>query len=345
MTPDDDAAVALLLEMLEVASPSGHEEALAKLLQERMDGLGFASYVDDVGNVVGDIGTGDGPTVMLLSHLDTVDRPLEARHDGDWVHGRGAVDAKGPLAAMICGAARRPDFPGTVRVIGAVEEELLSKGGHHVAATMEAPDILVIGEPSGASALVLGYRGKCDVGYRVDRPSTHSTNPEAKATELVVEFWQGLLDVLGPDRDHARFDAPAATLRGIGGDPVSAWADIDVRLPPGFDVDAFARALAGIAGDGELDVVRSIPAVKAKRSNPAARALSAAIRSQGKQPRPLLKTGTSDMNTVHPIWGDLPVVAYGPGDSSLDHGDEERLEVAEFLTGVAVIATMLDELA
>ena len=44
-----------------------------------MRGLGFACARDEVGNVIGDIGTGDGPTVMLLSHLDTVDRPLAGR--------------------------------------------------------------------------------------------------------------------------------------------------------------------------------------------------------------------------------------------------------------------------
>ncbi|WP_433338420.1 M20/M25/M40 family metallo-hydrolase [Spirillospora sp. CA-294931] len=49
--------------------------------------------------------------------------------------GRGAVGAKGPLAAMISAAASLPAFPGTVRVIDAVEEELLSKGGHHIART------------------------------------------------------------------------------------------------------------------------------------------------------------------------------------------------------------------
>jgi hypothetical protein len=35
------------------------------------------------------------------------------------------------------------------------------------------------------------------------------------AGELAVAFWQAVVDELGPDRDHARFDRPAATLRAV----------------------------------------------------------------------------------------------------------------------------------
>ena len=87
---------------------------------------------------------------------------------------------------------------------------------------MPPPDALVIGEPSGWDRVVLGYKGKFDLDYRVDRPATHSTNPVAKATELVVEFWQGLLDALGPERDHAALRrARPRRCAAIGGDPVA----------------------------------------------------------------------------------------------------------------------------
>jgi acetylornithine deacetylase len=50
--------------------------------------------------------TGDGPTLMLCGHLDTVglaamERPLEPRIDGDRLVGRGAYDMKGGLAATL----------------------------------------------------------------------------------------------------------------------------------------------------------------------------------------------------------------------------------------------------
>jgi LysW-gamma-L-lysine carboxypeptidase len=84
--------------------------------------------------------------------------------------------------------------------------------------------------------------------------------------------------------------------------------------------------------------------VRSGRSDPVVRAVTAAIRRHGGTPRPTLKTGTSDMNTVAPHW-DVPMATYGPGDSSLDHSDEEHIEIAEFLKGVDVLTTALDELA
>jgi len=345
MTLTDDCAVSVLHDMLAIPSSSGDEEKLARHVCKRLTELGFSARLDEVGNVIGDIGTGVGMTVMLLSHLDTVDRPIPVRRGSDGrLYGRGAVDAKGPLAAMICAAAGRPGFPGTVRVVGAVEEERLSRGGHHITRTLEEPGLLIVGEPSGSAGVVLGYKGKVDLEYKVTRPPTHSTNPRPKASEIAAAFWQALLDILGPNRDHGAFHQPAATLRAIRGDPVSAWLDIDCRVPPGFNLDGFVTALRQAAGDGELRLVRYVAGAQVSRANPAARCLSAAIRKHGGKPRPILKTGTSDMNTVAERWS-MPMVAYGPGNSSLDHSDDEHIEIGEYLRGVAVLGSALDEIA
>src|SRR6185436_18163467 len=96
--------------MLSIPSPSGQEAALAEFLRNATRELGLESMVDDVGNLVAVTGTGRGPTILMLSHLDTVDDPMPARRLDDRVVGRGAVDAKGPLAAMVLAAAARKDF-------------------------------------------------------------------------------------------------------------------------------------------------------------------------------------------------------------------------------------------
>jgi LysW-gamma-L-lysine carboxypeptidase len=338
VTPDD-----LLYRMLEIPSLSGDEQALARFLTATMTDLGFRARRDEVGNVIGDIGGDDGPVIMLLSHMDTVGPMLPARRDAERLYGRGAVDAKGPLATMICAAAARPDFPGTIRVIGAVEEEWLSRGGHHIAATVPPPDALIIGEPGGWERVVLGYKGKIDLEFWVERPASHSTNPAAKASEVAAGFWQHVLDTLGPERDHGSFSVPAATLRKITGDLVTGRVEVDCRVPPGFDVDDFVGRLRQAATGGEVKLIRSIPAVRVERSSPVASCLSAAIRRQGGQPRPTLKTGTSDMNTVSPTWT-VPMAAYGPGSSALDHSDDEHIELAEFRSAIAVLGAAVDEL-
>jgi LysW-gamma-L-lysine carboxypeptidase len=80
------------------------------------------------------------------------------------------------------------------------------------------------------------------------------------------------------------------------------------------------------------------------RNDAVARALSGAIRAEGGVPKPKLKTGTSDMNVVSPVWR-CPIAAYGPGDSMLDHTPRERLEIAEYLRSIRVLARALSTLA
>jgi LysW-gamma-L-lysine carboxypeptidase len=49
------------------------------------------------------------------------------------------------------------------------------------------------------------------------------------------------------------------------------------------------------------------------------------------------------MNIVGPAWR-CPIVAYGPGDSSLDHTPEEHIDLAEFRRVVDVLAHTLETL-
>jgi acetylornithine deacetylase/succinyl-diaminopimelate desuccinylase-like protein len=81
-------------------------------------------------------------------------------------------------------------------------------------------------------------------------------------------------------------------------------------------------------------------AFRAEKNTPLVRAFLAAIRDKGGRPRFVLKTGTSDMNVVGPIWG-CPICSYGPGDSALDHTPDERISLSEYLQSVGILKAVL----
>jgi LysW-gamma-L-lysine carboxypeptidase len=338
-------AVGLLRAMLEIPSPSYHESALASYLVTAMRGLGFRAYLDVVGNVVGELDRGPGPSVMLLGHLDTVPGVLPVRSVEGRLYGRGAVDAKGPLATMICAAVNAVDFPGRIVVVGVVEEETpCSRGAMAIRQTLRRPDALVVGEPSGWSGVVLGYKGKLDLRYEVTTPATHPSNPAPKASELAVQSWATLCDLLPPEASHTSFDVPAATLVSVAGDLTSAEMVFSVRTPPGFDGAAFVNALRERLPAGRLTVVNEVPACRTDRRDPIVRALFAGINQLQGRSRALVKTATSDMNTLAEVW-DVPMATYGPGDSALDHSDDEHLVLADYQRGIAVLTAALLEFA
>lgn len=343
--PSDDYAAALLKSMLEIPSPSYGEAELAHHLLGVLRELGFVAYLDGAGNVVGELDLGAGPTVMLLGHLDTVPGTRPVRFDGGRLYGRGAVDAKGPLATMICAAARCRTGRGRVVVVGAVEEETPgSRGAMYVRGHYPKPDAIVIGEPSGWSSVVLGFKGKLDLRYRVTCAATHPSSPAPKATELAAKIWAELLDLLGPDVSHLAFDRPGATLVSNVGDLTAAVADFCVRLPPDFDVTALLAALRERDGGlGALEVLNAVPACRVSRTDPVVKALCRAIRDRGTAPTTKLKTATSDMNTLAEVWS-VPMATYGPGDSRLDHSDAEHIVLDEYFHGIEVLTAAVTAL-
>ncbi|MGH8934440.1 MAG: M20/M25/M40 family metallo-hydrolase, partial [Egibacteraceae bacterium] len=233
-------AVALLDGMLRIPSPSTAEAALAMFVARQASALGMRGRRDEVGNVIAETGTGtgDGPTILLLGHLDTAGDQIPVRREEGRLYGRGAVDAKGALAGMVCAAAARPDLPVRLIVAGAVEEETAgSRGANHLVRTLARPDAVIVGEPSGSAHVVLGYKGQVTLRYRVSRPATHPTNPRENAIEAAVRFWEDVRRELG-ERQSPSFSRPTAALLEIAGDMVEARASIDCRIPPHFDVAA-----------------------------------------------------------------------------------------------------------
>lgn len=340
-----DSAVALLCRMLMIPSPSGRERPLAEFLAETMKVLGFDTRIDNVGNVIGETGRGHGPSVMMVGHLDTVPGTVPVHNDGARLHGRGAADAQGPLAAMVMAAAQARDFPGRLIVAGVVEEETpSSRGAVYLGTTIDRPDALIIGEPGGWSNVVIGYRGKLDLVYRVKRPCTHPTNPAAKATEIATEFWRHAVEAVGDDYGHDSFDRPGLTLVSMSGDIGETEMQISYRLPTGFDVHTLLDKLRDRDDDAEMEVLNSIPAILVDRRNAVVRALSAGIRKTSGTPHLKKKSGTSDMNTLAEFW-DIPMATYGPGDSQLDHSPEEHTDISDYLKGISVLSAAIDELS
>jgi LysW-gamma-L-lysine carboxypeptidase len=338
--------VGMLYRMVQIPSVTGAEQRLATYLVTEMRKLGFRSCQDEIGNVIGKIGDRRlGPTTMLIGHLDTVPGYLPVGIDGDKLTGRGSVDAKGPLATMIWAAARAADrTAGRIVVVGAVGEEGTSPGARHLLSG-EKPDAVVIGEPSGARNVVIGYKGTMRISLDVTRAAVHTSAPAEKAVEVVAGFWHDLQNHVNVSRAAARpFERPFAALVCLRGDITTARAEIMCRTPVGFDTPGFRSWLESRADGDNLSIYEEVPAVRSRRSDPVAQSLSSAVREKGMPATLKLKLGTSDMNVVGPVWS-VPIAAYGPGDSQLCHSDDEHISLAEYRLAIDVLAAAIPRIA
>jgi LysW-gamma-L-lysine carboxypeptidase len=345
-TTDDHATIDLLRGLVAIPSTSGNEAQAVAYLCQQMTDRGFKAGPDEAGNAVGVIGSGER-SVVLLGHIDTVPGNIPVRIEDGILHGRGAVDAKGPLATFVAAAAMAADrLNATVTVVGAVGEETIGSPGATAVAKWPAPDFCIIGEPSGWDAVCLGYRGTLSLIYRLRQEGRHTAGPGESVGEQAVAFWNALTAECAERNEGAKgaFDSIGQSLRGMwtesDGLIDEARLSIGLRLPPGLDVEQLIGRLRELAGEAELSVEGCQEGYRSDKRTPLVPPFLRGIRAQGGNPRFTVKLGTSDMTIVGPVWR-CPIVAYGPGDASLDHTPDEHIVLDDYVRAVRVLAEVL----
>ena len=369
--------VSLLEELLKIYSPTGGEAEAVGYLVAQMKAMGYETSIDEAGNAVGVI---EGPAIagatrsheairpheiMLLGHIDTVPGFIEVKREGDpsassgqILRGRGAVDAKGPLACFVAAGALAGKIPGRrITVIGAVGEEGDSRGAKFIlksrlpsrvpSRVQRAPTMLIIGEPSGWDKVTLGYKGSAWFEFTAERALAHTAAQVESACEAAIGFWNRLTARaadLNADKPKM-FDQLLPTLREMNsrsdGFVESARLRFGLRLPPGLSVGQLSGMIDELAAGDRVEFIDGVPAYRAEKNTPLVRAFLSAIRAEGGDPGFTVKSGTSDMNLVAPAWN-CPAAAYGPGDSALDHTPDEHIFISEYQRAVRVLARVLD---
>ena len=337
--------------LVERFSPTHDEAEAVAWLVKRMTTLGFEiARADDAGNTVGTIGEGPNQ-IVLLGHIDTVPGKIPVRVENGILHGRGSVDAKGPLAAFVDAAAQTGRVPGwQIIVIGAVGEEGDSAGAWHVA-TRYHPRFAVIGEPSGWNRIALGYRGVVRFRFHAQRAIGHSASGRDSVCELAVEFWNRLMEICSKENRglERKFEQVTPVLQQMhsGGDGFIEEGEVsgNIRLPQRIASERMKQLLQEAAA--EIGAVESegvpLEAYRAEKNTLVVGALLSAIRSLGGDPSFSLKLGTSDLSIVGPAWN-CPMAVYGPGDSTLDHTPGECISLEEYGKAVAVLGNALKRL-
>lgn len=335
-------AEALLLGLVSIPSLSGAEWQASAFLSDWMADHGFQARVDETGSAVGERGSGSRE-IVLLGHIDTVSGEVPVRTEGRRLFGRGSVDAKGPLAAFAIAAAAA-DLPPDVRliVIGASEEEAASSRGARHARLRYRPEACLIGEPSGWERLTLGYKGRLNLVWSWEGGLAHSAGPILSPAEVAVESWRWVESYAAAFNEGQSevFRKLSPSLLSIQttreGSFGHASMEVNLRLPLGLSPTDLEQALQAGIPNGEMRFYGHEAAFRASNDNALTRALRSAIRAEGGRPRHVHKTGTSDMNVVGPVWR-CPIVAYGAGDSRLDHTPEEHIDLDEFQRSIRVL--------
>lgn len=351
-----EQAVRLLTNLLGIYSPSGKEEDIASFVAQELKKLGFQVGIDSVGNVIGTVGEGH-PVVFLCGHMDTVAGIIPIRFEEGKIFARGAVDAKGPLASMIMGAAQAakdPAFKGRILLASVIEEEATSRGIKEIIKEGIQADYAIFGEPSGVENITIGYKGQIQLKIICKTQTGHASTPwlYENALEKAYELWGQIKNNFSPvEKQESTFSAVSTCLTKITGGqansviPFEAEMFLDVRVPPQFTTkqvyDDVRKVIERYKDSNPKVLVKTslqdtVEPFEVDKSSPLVRALSISIRRvTGKPATVLRKTGTGDMNILGKAMN-VPIVTYGPGDSHLDHTVDEHIIIDEYLNSIQV---------
>lgn len=377
--------VAFLRELIAIPSLSGEEGAAADRVLAEMRCLGYdEAYRDVAGNAVGRIGHG---TMIIVydCHMDTVAPaspdawrfpPYAGVVDAGIVHGIGASDNKGGLAAIVHGGGliRRLGLPGayTLYVLGAVQEEhceglalkcFLDERGLR-------PDFVVSGEASGLR-LVRGHRGRTEVVATARGRTCHASMPELgdnailKATPF-VEAVRAASDGLPADpflgRGTQVVSRIESTPDSVNAVPDSCTVYLDRRLVPGETEASVLDSLRRLPGAAELSLEvpayagRSytgqtlhgrafFPAWSLAQNNELVRAAARVAASvMGREPEigswPFSTDGCYSAGTLG-----VPTIGFGPGFERFAHAVDDQVPVDHLTLCAAFYAALPAELS
>lgn len=321
-------------------------------------------------SVVATLGEGN-PVIMLHAHIDTV--PIgseEAKHwstdpyeptfkDGK-LYGKGSIDDKAPLAAMIWAFKKMATekLRGTLVLVAAAEEETggqlgtrwLSSEGH-----LPECNFIIVGEQTD-NRIALAHKGVMRATVTTHGHSVHATNPD-RGVNAITAMARVILALENhhrnlSQRQHPLVGTPTCNVGTIqGGSTANAVPDsctirLDRRMIPREDPEAVKRELQEVIA--AVDVSPANVEVgeflfsnwfDSKLETPYGRVFFETVR-QHKDPGPVgYLPGSDAKHLMNLAKGDM--VVFGPGSYEVAHAFDEYVELSALHECEAILSDFL----
>jgi acetylornithine deacetylase/succinyl-diaminopimelate desuccinylase-like protein len=375
-----ERAEQLLKEIVGIRSVVGEDTTAHLWMAKQMEEIGMSVEMYPVEGrkvplVLGVIeGEGDGPGVLFDGHFDTVHAVASDWSNDPWdpvvedgvLYGRGAVDSKGSMVAMLMAAKAVVDSgqarSGPIYFMSDSDGEDGFRGAALIAdlGVIDRVGTMWSAEATSNQGVEIAYPGISTWKITAVGRTAHPTEPEhginavTKMAKLVEAVDQGRMAL--PQGDSQWFE-PRVTINGIRTRPGGGWAIpgrcdavLSVLSPPGASlnevrdaVDAFLRVLE--QEDGEIRYERKILPMGAGRlwlrpgevdpEHAGVKALEAAIREHGSNDPEVRKFNGGWVDAVELMRPggdgfDTPAtITFGPGDFELAHTVDEHIPIAE----------------
>jgi len=350
-----------------VLEPGGSGEVeISRLVADLLEGWGLDPTLNECApgrfNLRAGMGDGDGPTLLLNGHLDTVGvdgmtvDPFGADVVGGRMTGRGSCDMKSGLAVILATAhrLRYTRIPGRLELLFTADEEHASLGMQAAVEEGIDADFAVVTEPTSL-AVMPAHKGFSWVRARVGGRAAHGSRPDVgidaiRSAARLLAALDGL--------ESRLLGAPAHPLLGhgslhagtiSGGQAPSVYPELcEVRLErrtlPDEDPRAFQAELEEVVSTvrrahPEVSVALETELVRegsdVSPDHPGVEMLLAALEAEGLPRRVEGMTAWVDAAFLNAAG--IPSICFGPGSIEQAHSADEWVSLREIERGAEVL--------
>ncbi|MGA3283966.1 MAG: M20/M25/M40 family metallo-hydrolase [Verrucomicrobiota bacterium] len=301
-------------------------------------------------------------TLLLAPHLDTVgadESQFVPRRKNGRLHGRGACDTKGSVAAMLtalCELANAKSRPNETEIVfaGLIDEEHAQAGSRALAASGLQADLAIVGEPTRLQ-VVTAHKGSLWLQLETRGKAAHGAAPHLG--QNAVHEMARIVDALETDyaarlrkRKHPLLGAATVNVGMISGGaqpnivPDRCAITIDRRTLPGETEAGVRREIAAFLNSKNLSV--KISSTK----------LAPALSLETNPKLPLVRQFLWSIGQLKPAGVDyfcdaavlasagIPSVVFGPGDIAQAHTADEWISLVSLERGKNLLLNFLNSL-
>ena len=378
--------VELAKSLISIQSYSGlenQETRTACFIDKLFADSGFESNVIEVtdgrSNVIARLpGSGGGKNLLLTGHLDTVpaydmENAFSPVIKDGKLFGRGAIDMKGPIAAMICAmkCIKKMGVPlsGDVIFAGVIDEEERSFGTVHLLKNMPKIDAAIVGEPTSFN-LCIAHRGLEWLEIHIEGRTVHGgrqsegLNAISKAAEFLIYLDERMSGFIA-NSSHPLIGSGSyniGTIKG-GTQPSTVAGDcfitLDRRWLPGENhaeimaqfeevIESFKERAPGykfnmkILDSSLMEPGYTHEVMETGRDEEIVKVIGGAVKAiLGKEPVIARFPAWTDGGLLS-TYGKLPTVVFAPGDKlESAHSSVEQIEVDNLIKAVPLYAWII----
>lgn len=359
---NNERLIATFLELVQIDSPSGHEQEIGKHLEARLRSLGLTTEIDPVGNLVSRLDSGSGPVLLLSAHMDTVgtDRGITPTVSNGVIYSDGTTilgaDDKSGVAAILevlqLVQERTIPHPPLEVVISVGEEQGLYGARKLDVSSLKASYGIVMDGGGPTGHIVVSAPSQDNLLFTVHGISSHAGSEPEKginairvAAEAIAAMPLGRID---QETTSNVGIIQGGTARNIVPDRVSVTGEARSRDPKKLErlsasiVDAFERAAERHRTTVNAQVTRTYEAYRVDEDEPILVAVATAATSLGHEVALRSSGGGTDGNVFNAAG--IPTVVLSTGMTDV-HTTKEHIAIADLVAGTRLLMESVRRLA